>query len=285
MRRAIPWLIIVGWAGVAAGFLLRGRYPSAPAPVGVANAPSPQASPSPATTGRIAHTFADEASVQAFVALWQQRQGILVRLAMLEDYGKNEQLALQQLDSALRSQYALDPEGSYTIDTDQRAILKEGTSTVAEAVAAAPAGAKRGTAPKGKTKVTTAPSPTQQQKERVHTFADDAAMEEFMNLWRQRQGAAVRLDVLRAYWDSEKIRLDQLDKQLAADYQVDVTKPYTLDEQRRALIEHEPPPVPQLPPTPPAVSDSMQKDTGRSGAPSVTAQEPPVQPPDQPQDQ
>ncbi|MBI1991640.1 MAG: hypothetical protein HYS71_00165 [Candidatus Omnitrophica bacterium] len=280
MRRTIPWLIIVGWVGVAAGFLLRDRYPSAPAPV--ANAPAPQASMAPATTGRVAHTFADEASVQAFVALWQQRQGILVRLAMLEDYGKNEQLTLQQLDSSLRSQYALDPEGRYTIDTDQRAILKEEASTVAEAVASAPAGAKRETAPKGKgkTKTTTAPSHGPQQKERVHAFADDAAMEEFMNLWRQRQGAMVRMDVLRAYWESEKSRLDQLNRQFATDYQVDVTKPYTLDEQRHALIEHEPPPVPQLPPTPPAVSDSMQKDTGQAGAPPMTAQEPPV-----PQDQ
>ena len=77
----------------------------------------------------------------------------------------------------------------------------------------------------------------------VHTFEDEAKMKEFANLWQQRQAILVRMTVLQAYWEQEQATLTQVNSRLVADYQLDVTKNYVMDSQRRVLIEREAPPA------------------------------------------
>ncbi len=82
----------------------------------------------------------------------------------------------------------------------------------------------------------------------AYTFQDDASLNEFQELWRQRQGLMLRLSVLQAYWDEEQAALAELDQQLASKYQLDLTKNYIYDNERGAIVEQEPP----QPPAPPA---------------------------------
>ena len=77
----------------------------------------------------------------------------------------------------------------------------------------------------------------------VYTFDDQAKLEQFTDLWRQRQGSIVRMTVLQSYWNQEQAALTQLNDKFAADYKLDVTKNYTLDDKRRVLIEREGPPT------------------------------------------
>ena len=79
----------------------------------------------------------------------------------------------------------------------------------------------------------------------VFTFPDDTKMQEFMKLWQQRQGIVLRMTVLQAYWNEEQTALAELNNKLTTDYKLDPKKNYSLDDKRRALIEHEAPPSPQ----------------------------------------
>ena len=90
----------------------------------------------------------------------------------------------------------------------------------------------------------------------VHTFEDDAKMDEFKKLWQQRQGILVRMSVLQAYWTEEQTLLDQLKSALSNDYKLDVAKSYYLDNARRVLIEQESPPAPAVPPVAPSANQA-----------------------------
>ena len=88
----------------------------------------------------------------------------------------------------------------------------------------------------------------------VFTFGDEAKMNEFETLWRKRQAAIVRMTVLQSYWNDEQGGLVELNNQLSKDYQVDIKKNYSLDTQRRVLIEREEPPQSAEAPAPPAAT-------------------------------
>ena len=75
----------------------------------------------------------------------------------------------------------------------------------------------------------------------VHTFEDEAKLREFGSLWQGRQSSIVRMTVLQAYWNGEQASLAKLNEQLGQQYQVDPAKDYTLDGERRVLIEQKPP--------------------------------------------
>ena len=109
----------------------------------------------------------------------------------------------------------------------------------------------------------------------VHTFPDDAKMEEFKKLWQQRQGVLVRMSVLQAYWNEEQTLLDQLNHTLSTDDALDVSKSYSLDSARRVLIEQEAPPA-----LPPAASNATGGTPQAQGTPlSSPSQPPPSQKP------
>lgn len=69
------------------------------------------------------------------------------------------------------------------------------------------------------------------------TFADETQMQQFAQVWGQRQGVLTRMAVLQAYWNQEQAGLGQLNQELLSKYNLDVNKNYTLDTDRKALVE------------------------------------------------
>ena len=129
----------------------------------------------------------------------------------------------------------------FALRAQERQIAK------APAAAAAPAPAKTPEQPpKGKS---------------VHTFADQTEMEQFAQVWRQRQAALARSAVLESYLAQEQQALKQINEELMTKYSLDVNKAYTLDTEHKTLLEHEGPPPGQeaasaagQPPVPPAAT-------------------------------
>ena len=254
MKRAIP-VIVVGCLGVAAGFWLRGQEHVAPTSE-QAKARAIQSAMTPRPGEKIAHTFTDETQVRQFANLWQQRSGMLMRIAMLESYANNEQATLTRIDTQFQSQYSVDPSKNYSLNTAQRTIVeRQAPSAPAQEAPAQPAAAPAAKSAKVEQPApATAPAAQQPQENVVHTFADEAAMQEFAKLWQQRQSVIVRMAVLKNYRDVEKNNLVQIEKKLAGDYSMDMAKQYTLDEKRRVLIERQVPPAPQVAPARPAAA-------------------------------
>ena len=87
----------------------------------------------------------------------------------------------------------------------------------------------------------------------VYAFPDEEKFREFTTLSQQRQGILLRMSVLRAYWSEEQANLNELDNKLSSEYHLNMSKAYSYDSQRRALIEHEVPSQ-QAAPTPPSAS-------------------------------
>lgn len=80
-------------------------------------------------------------------------------------------------------------------------------------------------------------APAAQEEKVIYTFSNEDQMKTFAQLWQQRRGMLVRMSVLKAYFDEEQTRLQELDQKLAADYKIDVNKNYILDSQRRVIVE------------------------------------------------
>ena len=131
-------------------------------------------------------------------------------------------------------------------------VLRGQGSTAAESKAAAPS-ATSSSPPSAAT-----PSQamgTSETEKVVYTFENQDKMMEFTKVWQRRQGVVVRMTVLQAYWEQERADLDELNKKLSTDYQLDVTKNYSLDTDRRVLIERE------LPPAQEPVKDAAKDST------------------------
>ena len=109
-------------------------------------------------------------------------------------------------------------------------------------IAKAPATASTPTPP---SKVASEPPPGKS----VHAFADEAEMEQFAQVWRQRQAAMARSAVLESYLTQEQQTLKQINEELLSKYSLDINKAYTLDTEHKTLIEREGPPPGQPPGT------------------------------------
>ena len=213
-----------------------------------AAAPNPSATPIPA--GKVVYTFKDETGVREFAQLWQQRQGGLLRQAMIQSYWNGEQANLAKINDQLKAEYGIDPAKRYMLKTDQRTLVEE---------AAPPApGAENAKTP-------AAPQAEAAKESVVHTFADDEAMKAFANLWQQRQAVLMRLSTLQAYGNQEKATVAQLNEKLEADYHIDVTKDYTFDAKQRTLIGRETPP-PAVAPAAGTAQASQPAGTEPAGA-------------------
>jgi len=94
----------------------------------------------------------------------------------------------------------------------------------------------------------------------VYQFADEAGMREFAGLWQQRQKALLRLAVVRAYFDSEQESATKLNAQLQTQYTLNPTSNYTLDAEKRQLIEHPAPAAAAE--TPPAAGQPAAPNPG-----------------------
>ena len=130
--------------------------------------------------------------------------------------------------------------------------LRQGAHEDATAIAAQPPAAPAVKA--GDTK----PSDAKPAEGKIaYTFKDDTEIQEFMKLSQQRQGIFLRMTVLQAYFSQERAALEELNNKIASMYKLDSTKNYSLDNQRRALVEVE---------TPPALSAPAAGETGQGSA-------------------
>ena len=91
---------------------------------------------------KAAHTFKDDAELAGFSKLWQQRQGILLRLSVLQAYVGEEQAALRELDKDITGKYGLDFNKNYTFDRERKALIE-----VPEPTPPAPSGSPASPAP------------------------------------------------------------------------------------------------------------------------------------------
>ena len=89
--------------------------------------PAPGAAKAGSEKEKIVHTFEDAAKMEEFAKLWQQRQGILVRMSVLQAYWNEEQTLLDQLNHTLSGQYALDIKKSYYLDGKRRVLIEQET--------------------------------------------------------------------------------------------------------------------------------------------------------------
>jgi hypothetical protein len=257
MKRMVPLVLVVGGVALVLWAVVRSsgsRQPvppqaAAPAPTSPAqpavsppSVPPPAAVTTPPVEGeQIVYQFDDEAKMREFANVWQSRQKTLLRMAVLRAYWDNEQAGSTALNTQLETQYHLSPTGNYVLDAEKRVLMERPAPPADAAPAegqpapAAPAEAETGTI--------------------VHTFATDEELQAFGNLWQQRQGSGVRLAVLKSFWDEENAELSKLNTTLSETYQLDVTKNYTLDAQRRVIIERPEaavPPDANIPPAQPA---------------------------------
>ncbi len=87
-----------------------------------------------------------------------------------------------------------------------------------------------------------APAAAAKPAEKIaYTFSDQAKVEEFAKLWQQRQATVLRMTVLRSYFQEEQATLEKLNDQFAKSYNLDVTKNYRFDSERKVIIEVEGP--------------------------------------------
>ena len=276
MKRAVAWVVVAGVV-VALVVVMRQQGPKAAtvsktsvataAPSVFKNASAPPASALaqlPAAGEKIVHTFSDDSQIQDFLKLFQLRQATVLREAMLQGYLTGEQANLNKIHDEITKQYGLDLSKAYTLNTAQRTVV-ENPPLAPPGEGAAPAAGSEAATPKV-----------------AYTFPDDEAVKTFSKQWQQRQAASVRIAVLQAYLSQERGNLTQLDDKFKTMYQVDITKNFNLNRQRRVLIELEQPPAPAggdatastTPLTPLSVGREPAKGTAATGQASTPASSP-----------
>ena len=97
-------------------------------------------------------------------------------------------------------------------------------------------------APSSPSAATQAPGASSQPEKVAFTFTDDAQIQQFAQMWQQRQMTLTRMAVLQDYFNKEQESLTKMNGEFSSKYNLDVNKNYTLDAQRKALVERETPP-------------------------------------------
>ena len=118
MKRAALWILGAGIAGVGLMLALRAQERQAGTP-----SPTPASSATP-SEDKVAFTFPDDEQLKQFAQLWQARQGVLTRMAVLQDYWTLEQNGLGEANKQLLEKYQLDVNKNYTLDTDRKVLLE-----------------------------------------------------------------------------------------------------------------------------------------------------------------
>lgn len=78
---------------------------------------------------QIVYTFQNDEQMRAFTNLWQQRQGIVVRMTVLESYWREEQRVMTQINNRLAIDYKLDTTKNYMLDPDRRVLVEREPSS------------------------------------------------------------------------------------------------------------------------------------------------------------
>ena len=249
MKRVIPWIVAAGVVALALTFYVRGSQARPKTPAKAASAAPAAAAPAASSAEKIAYTFQDEAQVRGFTELWQKRQSVAVRMAVLKDYWGGEQASVAKFNADLQSQYGFDPAKNYSLDTQQRVLLERKAPEAADTTPGGQAAASSLTVPAPvTTPAATPPLAAGAEAAPAHTFASEDEMKAFATLWQQRQATNIRMAVLQSLWDEQKAELTRVSDTITSTYKLDAAKNYSLDAKRRVLIEHEAPPVPASPP-------------------------------------
>ena len=149
MKRATLWAIGAGVASVALMIALRAQEQQG----GKADPAKKEAAMAKGTAtaeDKIAFSFSDDPQMQQFAQMWQQRQAVLTRMAVLQDYWNFEQSGLTASNKQLLEKFNLDVSKNYTLDTDRKVLVeREAVTPPTEQLGQAPAAAP---APAGETK-------------------------------------------------------------------------------------------------------------------------------------
>lgn len=131
-------------------------------------------------------------------------------------------------------------------------IHGRGLSSIAVAAAKEPAKTQAARPPASPPASPAPAAEKKQPQEKVaYSFSDQAKVDEFGKLWQQRQATVIRMSVLKSYFQEEQATLEKLNAQFSKDYNLDVTKNYRFDNERKAIIEIAGPPTePQTAKTP-----------------------------------
>ena len=146
MKRNLLWGIGAIAASAMLVTILRAEDKVAPKP-GSASMPMAQpagANASKDSKDKIAFTFKDEPQMREFATMWQQRQVILARMAVLQNYWNQEQGNLSEINQKFLSQYNLDVNKNYALDPDRKVLL-ERELPASGAAGEQPGAAKAGT--------------------------------------------------------------------------------------------------------------------------------------------
>ena len=137
MRRLL-WLV-GGGAVVALCMVLRGPHQEMIAPITEAATesaatpdlppaaqPAQQAGTGQAGAGpeKTVFTFENDAKMEEFTKLWQRRQGVVLRMTVLQAYWNEEQAALADLNSQIAAAYKLDVTKNYYLDSERRVLVE-----------------------------------------------------------------------------------------------------------------------------------------------------------------
>ncbi len=134
MKRA--FMYIIGAVLVSAAFSV--NLPAKERKTKEKETPAPAAEAPKAEEGEATFTFQDEAQMQQFALLWGRRQASLTRLAVLQDYATEEQAKLGKVNEELMSQYHLDVNKHYTLNTDRKVLIEHPAPPAAGSPIASP---------------------------------------------------------------------------------------------------------------------------------------------------
>ena len=121
MRRTGVWLVGIYGLALACGTAAAAEKAKAPTPGAT---PAAQSGKEPAKEEKIAYTFSDQAKMEEFTKLWQQRQGVVLRVTVLQAYMSQEQAAFTELNTKLTTDYKLDPTKNYFLDSKRRVLVE-----------------------------------------------------------------------------------------------------------------------------------------------------------------
>ena len=134
MKRAVRWGIGVCSIAVALGLFLRDGHRQSLAIAEAAKkeqaAKKTEATPAAKAEEKIAFTFENDAKMEEFTKLWGQRQGMIVRMTVLQAYWNQEQAGLAQLNNKLAADYKLDATKNYSLDAKRRVLIEREAAPV-----------------------------------------------------------------------------------------------------------------------------------------------------------
>ena len=123
MKRVALWVVGAGVISIASMLALRAQEQQAgkTAAPSVASAGAPTSAIGPE---KVAFTFADDTQLQQFAQLWQQRQAVLAKMAVLQSYWREEQANLGKVNQELLSRYNIDVSKNYTFDPTRKVLIE-----------------------------------------------------------------------------------------------------------------------------------------------------------------